>query len=147
MVINTDKDKIEQYVLRMAGANGSVAVQTITYMMMQFLQDEGQTATIQGAKHHLECISDAAHHIAKDPDQWASRLPGASTTVSYDNRRFDERLFAQNYPEYSLYYVNLGRVLKKLDTMFHVNFRVENALNYLQEVEKCAGMLSQDLEQ
>ena len=147
MVTNTDRDKIEQCVMRMASANGSVAVQSITYMMMQFLQDEGQTATIQGAKHHLECIGDAAHHIAKDPSLWAERLPGAYTNLDYDNRRFSERLFAQNYPEYNLYYVNLGRVLKKLDDMFQQRFRVENALNYLRDVEESAGRLSKDLEQ
>lgn len=140
----TDKDKIEQCVLEMAGANGSVAVQTITYMMMDWLGNYSRIATIPNAKEHLQCIRNTAHHIAENPNYWIERLPGS--LINSDNARFSEERFAEHYGGHDLYYINIGRVLKKLDDIYQQRFSITGALNYLHDVEKSAMRLRDQLE-
>lgn len=130
-----DKDKIEQCVLEMAGANGSVAVQTITFIMQRWLHEVSHELTIREACTSLDVLAKIADYIAQDPETW---------TV---DGRFSEHRYDYYYPGDQLgIHTDLRGVLSLLNRRFGTSFSIANAQNYLHDVEVYAGMLRQDLE-
>jgi len=131
----SDREKIESAIIEMASANGSIAVQTLTYLMQTFLQEQGDNDTVQEAIQHLNTIADTAHSIADEPDEWIF------------NGRFSETLFNEYFLRtQDAIAENLKRVLRKLDATFQQQFSVESAQSYLRDVARCSSMLQKDLE-
>ncbi len=130
-----DKDKIEQCVLEMARENGSVAVQTITFIMRRWLHEASHKLTIRDACTSLDVLAKIASYIAQDPETW---------TV---NGRFSEHQYDYYYPGDQLgIHADLRGVLSLLNRRFGANFSIANAQNYLRDVKESAGRLSQNLE-
>jgi hypothetical protein len=132
----TDAEKIQEAMSIMARANGSVAVQTITFIIGRWQHENGDKFTIDDACQSLDVLGKKAAMIADDPGTWT------------ECGRFSELRCLYYYPPKDKLGIHkdLSDVLNLLDRQYKTSFRIESAQNYLRDVEWYANHLREQLE-
>lgn len=135
--MDTEREKIQSLLEDIARANGSLAVQTILFIMNRWFSGEEEDITIRGALFSSRLIKSTAHNIATSPDWWTYK------------GRFSEALFDEHYLKggrdgFGIYADIMG-VLRKLDQTYGENFSIESAQHYLNDIVECVDHMRNDL--